>query len=146
MSAPARFPGAAPVGLLGDLPPLERRVVECLRVWSAEAGGRGAVARFLGPSHGAGADRLAADFDDFLGATAGNARRPLLAHAPECPCAGGDECVLARYVALAAEGAREEAVLIAALLVRADIALCLTAQAERLGLGLMRGPSLRFVQ
>ena len=54
---------------------------------------------------------------------AGHARRPLLGHAPDCPCAGADECVFARFVALAAEGAREDAVLMAALMVRADLAL-----------------------
>ena len=66
-------------------------------------------------------------------------RRPRLGHAPDCPCAGGDECVFARFVALAAEGAREEAILMAALIVRADLALGLTALAEEIGLGLMRG-------
>ena len=70
--------------------------------------------------------------------TARYARRPLLGHAPDCPCAGADECVFARFVALAAEGAREDAVLMAALLVRADVALCLAALAEAIGLGLMR--------
>ena len=42
-------------------------------------------------------------------------------------------------MALAAEGAREEAVLMAALIVRVDVAMCLTAAAEEVGLGLMRG-------
>ena len=55
------------------------------------------------------------------------------------PCAGSDECIFARFVALAAEGAREEAVLMAALIVRADVALALAALAEEVGLGLMRG-------
>ena len=53
---------------------------------------------------------------------------------PDCPCAGADECVFARFVALAAEGAREDAVLMAALMVRADIALGLATLAESIGL------------
>ena len=57
-----------------------------------------------------------------------------MGHALDCPCAGSDECVFARFVALAAEGAREEAVLIATLIVRADVALGLTALAESVGL------------
>ena len=49
-------------------------------------------------------------------------------------------------MALAAEGAREDAVLMAALMVRADLALGLALHAERIGLGLMRGQGPRIVQ
>lgn len=147
MSAPERFPGAAPVARLDDLPPLERRFIQCLRVWCGEPGGNDALNRFLVQDHeSADAERLAREFDDLLRLAATHARRPLLGHSPGCPCAGGDECVLARFVALAAEGAREEAILMAALLVRADLALTLTTRAERLGLGLMRGRGPRVLQ
>ena len=54
--------------------------------------------------------------------------------------------MFARFVALAAEGAREEAILMAALIVRADLALGLTALAEEIGLGLMRGQVPRIIQ
>ena len=77
---------------------------------------------------------------------AAHARRPLMRHAPGCPCAGADECVFARFVALAAEGAREDAILIAALIVRTDIALTLAIRAETVGLRLMRGRTPRIVQ
>jgi hypothetical protein len=69
-----------------------------------------------------------------------------MGHAPGCPCAGADECVFARFVALAAEGAREDAVLMAALMVRADLALGLALQAERIGLRLMRDQRPRIMQ
>jgi hypothetical protein len=144
MSLQSRHPGGAPVARLDDLPPLEHRVIRCLRLWCAGAGGEQAVARELARDGGADAARLARSFGSLLELTAGNARRPLLGHALDCPCAGGDECIFARFVALAAEGAREEAVLIASLLVRADVALCLTAVAEEVGLGLMRGRGLRL--
>ena len=52
----------------------------------------------------------------------------------------GDECVLARLVALAAEGAREEAILISALLIRADMALELARLAMALGHLMLRRP------
>ena len=77
-------------------------------------------------------------FEDLLETTLAHARRPLMRHATGCPCAGADESVFARFVALAAEGAREEAILIAALIVRADIALGLARLAEEVGLGLQR--------
>ena len=69
-------------------------------------------------------------------ARAAAAARPC---ASTAPAPARDECVFARFVALAAEGAREDAVLMAALLVRADLALCLAGLAESIGLGLMRG-------
>jgi hypothetical protein len=140
MTLRERHPGGAPVARLDGLPPLERRVIRCLRLWCAGPDGERAVRWEIARDGGRGEDeRLVARFGELLELTAGNARRPLLGHALDCPCAGSDECIFARFVALAAEGAREEAVLIAALLVRADIAICLTAAAEAVGLGLMRG-------
>ena len=140
MSLQARHPGGAPVARLDSLPPLERQVIDCLRLWCSGPDGERAVRWALtadgGPAH---ADQLARRFGELLRLAAGTARRPLLGHAIDCPCAGSDECVFARFVALAAEGDREEAALIASLIVRADVALCLTALAEEVGLGLMRG-------
>ena len=127
MSAHPRAPGAAAIGRLDELPPLERRVIRCLRLWCAGAGGEGR-------------------FDELMQMAARHARRPLLAHAPDCPCAGADECVFARFVALAAEGAREDAILMAVLMVRADVACGLAGLAETVGLGLMRGTTPRIVQ
>jgi hypothetical protein len=142
-----RNPGGTPVGRLAELPPLERQVIRCLRLWSAGPEGQGAMRRELGTRHGqATAERLAADFGDLLTTTVRHARRPLLGHAVDCPCAGSDECVFARFVSLAAEGSREEAVLMAALLVRADLALGLSALAEEIGLGMMRGRDARVYQ
>lgn len=147
MSAQPRHPGAAAVGRLAELPPIERQVIRCLRLWSDGPDGAEALHRELAGRHAPRqAARLVADFGELMRTTAGHARRPLLGHAPDCPCAGGDECVFARFVALAAEGAREDAVLMAALLVRADVALCLAGLAEAVGLGLMRGTEPRIVQ
>ena len=145
MSAAAHA-GAAPVGRLAELPPLERQVIRLLRLWSAGVEGREKALHELRAQHGGASDGLAVRFSDLLLLTVRHARRPLLAHAPGCPCAGADECVLARFVALAAEGAREEAILMAALIVRADLALALTSLAEEVGLGLMRGHGPRIVQ
>lgn len=108
-----------PVGSLAALPGLERRLVEHLRLWRD---GRGAVA---------GLDALMEPIATF-------GRHPLRIGAPGDPGVSGDECVLARFVGLAAEGAREDAILIATLLVRADMALGLGRIAEALGHRLMR--------
>jgi hypothetical protein len=142
----AIHPGAAPVGHLAELPPLERRLIRYLRLWSAGPDGRELALDELDARHGAGAARLAARFGELVLLIVRHARRPLLGHAPDCPCAGSDECVFARFVALAAEGAREEAILMAALMVRADLALELTARAEEVGLSLMRGLEPRVIR
>jgi hypothetical protein len=146
MSAEPRHPGATPVGRLSELPPLEREVIRCLRLWCAGPDGPKAVSRALVARHGEGGVGLAADFGELVHTMAGHSRRPLVGHAPDCPCAGADECVFARFVALAAEGAREDAVLMAALMVRADVALCLATRAEAVGLRLMRGRTPRVLQ
>ena len=147
MTAPHRHPGGEPVATLSALPPLERRVIRCLRLWCAGPDGPDEVHRELAGRLGErSADLVVEELGELLRLVAGHARRPLLGHAPECPCAGGDECVFARFVALAAEGAREEATLMAALLVRPDVALCLAGRAETVGLGLMRQMTPRMVQ
>lgn len=145
MSAAPRGAGGAPVGRLEDLPPLERMVVLCLRLWSSGSPGREAVRGDLLARHGrAAGQRLHDNLAALIDTTVRHARRPLLCHAPDCPCAGADEAVLARFVALAAEGAREDAILIATLLVRADLALGLATLAEETGLGLSRGAALEI--
>ena len=94
----------------------------------------------------AAAAGIAADFGDLMLFFARHARRPMLRHDVDCPCAGADECVFARFVALAAEGAREDAVLMAALLVRPDMALPLATLAGAVGLELARNAGPRIVQ
>ena len=139
MTAGERNLGGTPVARLDGLPPLERRVIRCLRLWCAGAEGERAVRCEIARDDADAGDRLARSFGELIRVTAGNARRPLLGHALECPCAGSDECIFARFVALAAEGSREEAILIAALMVRPELAIYLASVAEEVGLGLMRG-------
>lgn len=142
-----RHPGAAAVGRISELPPLERQVIRCLRFWCAGPTGHGALGRELAQRLGEPeAERVTDRLGELLHVTASHARRPLMSHSLDCPCAGGDECVFARFVSLAAEGAREEAVLMASLIVRADLALCLAQLAEDVGLGLMRGQGPRVLQ
>ena len=133
--------GTAPVGRLCDLPALERRVVVCARLWREGPMGRAELDRSLADSHGPAIGRAARDrLDDLLRLTVTHARRPIDLGGVGCEGASGDECVLARLVALAAEGAREEAILISALLIRADLALELARRAMALGLLLLRRP------
>jgi hypothetical protein len=102
--------GAAPVGYVAELPPLESAAVMYLRIWFADAGhliGED-FARALGPGEGAG--RLAA-FERLMDLMTRSARRPLMHHAPHCKCLGADENAFAHAVAAAATGDRDEATL-----------------------------------
>lgn len=122
MSGPADRRGGLPVGHFDDLAPLEARVVAALRLWDPDGSTTG-PARALG---------------ELLALCQHYGRRPLLRHAVGCPCLGADEACLARLVATAATGGREDAMLIATLMVRPDVAPALSAVAQDFGLGLAR--------
>lgn len=132
-------PGAAPVGVLADLPPLEQAVIRLLRLWVTGERGCAAIEEHFSVSLDCDAARHAAlRFGQLLRLFTANARRPAICHDIGCPCAGGDECVFARFVSLAAEGGRTDAILMATLLVRADVALGMASLAEDLGLTIVR--------
>ncbi|HEU0222203.1 MAG TPA: hypothetical protein VFR34_08340 [Paracoccaceae bacterium] len=109
--------GGAPVGLIADLGPLEREVVERLRAWDGDGAGRPADRAFAG----------------LLRLVAAHCRRPLVRHAPGCPCLGGDEAAIALCVGHAARGERPDAGLIAAWLVRPEAAARVVTAAEEAG-------------
>ena len=87
MSAQPRHPGAAAVGRLAELPPLERQVIRCLRLWCDGAGRRGPAApRACRPPRRRRRPRTClADFDELIAADGRHSRRPLLGHAPRLP-------------------------------------------------------------
>lgn len=131
--------GGAPVGHLLDLPDVEQAAVACLRLWcdgpESQARLWNEVACALGPAHGRtvlkGLERL-------LALIVAHGRRPLMRHSPGCRCVGGDEAVFAHMVAAAAGGEREDAMLIAALLVQPGMAPQVAELAQQFGLGLRR--------
>ncbi len=124
----AHSPGALPVGTLDPLAPLPGLAVRALRRWCDA--GPGALAAELGPA--------APAFDALCRGCLAACRRPLLRHAAACPCLGADEAAFARLLELAAEGAREDALMLACAMVRPDCALALLPLAEQAGLALAR--------
>lgn len=126
MSA-CRQRGGAPVGHLAELPPLEAAAVRQLRLW------RPSRARRERPG-GAEERPMNALFD----LVHRHARRPLIRHCVECPHVGGDEAAFAQFVAAAAAGDREDAILLATLIFRADMAFIAVVQAEEFGRMLLR--------
>ncbi len=135
MSALPRQPGAAPVGRMADLAPLERRIVRSLRLLGHGETGRAAMHLDLAATLGSDtAGAIGGRLEELLLTLMHHARRPVACHDISCPCVGGDEYALARFVSLSAEGDREDAMLLAALLVRADVVHCLAPLAEEVGL------------
>jgi hypothetical protein len=129
--------GAARVGLLADLDAVEAGAVLYLRLWCD--GDRAQVARdfenALGEAHGAAACRT---LDQLCGLCARHGRRPLMRHHLSCACLGADEACFANFIAAALGADREDAMLIATLLMRAEMAPGAAALAQDLGLALKR--------
>lgn len=129
--------GAASVARISDLPDMQGLVIGCLRHWN-----RGGAAAALGALRAWMPEpRACAAFDalqDLTETLAAHIRRPLRCHAPHCRCVGRDEAAFARFVEEAALGEREDALMLASLLVTPRAILPLTDAAARLGLGLHR--------
>ncbi|KNX41722.1 hypothetical protein ROTO_16930 [Roseovarius tolerans] len=127
----------APVAQMDDMTGLPGIVIACLRHWN-----RGGAAAALGllRAHMSEATACASfealqDLTDVLGP---HIRRPLRCHAPQCQCVGLDEAAFARFVEEAALGEREEALMLASLLVAPRGIMPLADAAHRLGLTLHR--------
>ncbi len=131
--------GGAPVGFLSELEALEAASILYLRRWCDGPRSRAQVshdfAATLGAEHG---QRALDAFENLYSLCCEHGRRPLMRHAVNCKCMGSDESCFANFVAAAATGAREDALMIATLLVRPDVAPILTALAADFGLALAR--------
>lgn len=131
--------GGAPVGRLADLTPIEAGAVIYLRMWSDGAAGRADAAHDFDIALGADHGQLAMlALDRLCSLCAHHARRPLIRHGLGCACLGADESCFAQMIAAASEGAREDAMMLAALIVRPDFAPALASLSEEFGLALRR--------
>ncbi|HBZ44017.1 MAG TPA: hypothetical protein DEO85_08185 [Maritimibacter sp.] len=129
--------GGAAVARLEDMGAIEAGAVLCMRLWSEGPGSpdRAAFERDFGRFGG----HIA------LGATGAictmcrdTGRRALLRHHLQCGCVGVDEACLAQLVAAALDGERNDAMMLATLMVRADYAPQLVDCAVRAGAALSR--------
>jgi hypothetical protein len=138
-NGPASRRGGAPVGHLAELPQVEAGAVVCLRLWCDGAEAQARLWTDLRGALGGGPARDALRaFERVAGLLARHGRRPLMRHHRDCACVGADEAAVATLVAAAAEGACEDAALLAALLVRPAFAPELAALAREFGLALRR--------
>ncbi|WP_051372638.1 hypothetical protein [Sedimentitalea nanhaiensis] len=126
--------GGAPVGHLGHLGPVEQAAVRLMRAWSngpkALRQEIDVIRANLGHDR---AETIRETVCQLCELCCRHGRRPLMCHQASCACLGADESCFAQFVANATEGRREDALLMATLLVRADCVLYLLAHAETLG-------------
>ncbi|MFC3183129.1 hypothetical protein [Cypionkella sinensis] len=126
--------GGAAVGLLADLPPLERGAVHLLRQWCDGEAGRIAIAEDFTAIFGA--EQAAHDVNalaHLITLMVQMGRRPLMRHHTQCACLGGDESVFAQMVAAATAGDREDAMAFGLTMLPPDIAYEAVQVAERVG-------------
>lgn len=137
---PIRPPrGAASVGRLMDLDPFEAGAVLYMRLCWGNPDALDILERDFVPLLGRSAGQSAArGFLQMASLCQSFGRRPLCPHSQSCACLGGDEACFARLLSSAAEGAREDALMMALLLVRADFAPVLAGLAQDAGLALQR--------
>ena len=127
--------GAAPVGQLLELPPVEMTAIIYLRMWCEGGPSRIQVRRdfimALGETDGKLHNSV---FASFMLILMHKSRRKIMRHGINCQCFGGDESAVANMIAAAAAGDYDEAVLLAAHLVHAHTADELVKPAEEIGL------------
>ena len=129
--------GGVPVASMEAMPPLAALVITALRGWTRGGAGLALEALRGRMTEAQAAAAMAAMCD--LASVLGTARRrPLACHAPDCPCVGADEAAFARFVQAAALGEREDALLLASLVVDARAIIGLTDAAQLFGLHLHR--------
>ena len=126
--------GGAAVGMLADMPPLERGVVQLLRQWCDGEAGRIAVAEDFTAIFGA--EQAAIEVNNLahlITLMVQMGRRPLMRHHTQCACLGGDESAFAQMVAAATAGDREDAMAFALTMLPPDIAYEAVQIAEYVG-------------
>ncbi|MEM7742458.1 MAG: hypothetical protein AAF409_02000 [Pseudomonadota bacterium] len=137
MSTPEQRRGGAPVGYLDELSAVEAGAVLYLRLWCDGPDSQTQVWNDFASTFGAARGRAALKgFEQLCTLAVEHARHPFMRHAVTCRCLGAHEAVFATLVASATRGDREDAMLMAALLVRSDIAVPMTDLAQQFGLAL----------
>jgi hypothetical protein len=131
--------GGASVGFITELDAIQAASIIYLRLWHDGPDSQANVWNDFTSSLGIVQGKNALQsFEDLCKMCSQHGRRPLMRHSVDCKCLGADEACFANFIATAATGEREDAMLIATLLVRPDVAPLITAFAADFGLALLR--------
>ncbi|MEO1612997.1 MAG: hypothetical protein AAFU55_11700 [Pseudomonadota bacterium] len=126
--------GGAPIGRLENLPTLEIAAVLHLRIWGKEREEDAAIELMTAEPWRA--------FEGLTYVLQNYWRRPLVRHSPNCPCLGADEAAFAHFVSASGDGEREDAMLLASLIVRPAGNLIAVNAAETFCLSLKRAVAI----
>lgn len=127
---------AAHVARMSDLDPVPATAVLCLRGLGCDSFDlTETLSRRFGKAN---ADHLIARCDDVASFMARYGRRPLVRHTPTCPGLGADEAVFAQIITLALTADREDVMMMAMLICRADLAPCVVPLIEAFALTIQR--------
>lgn len=129
--------GTAPVGCVADLPPAEGWWIRAFRQWGGETAALSAD--MTGRFGAARAERILSRFGELMEILSLYARRPLAVQGAGSASLCSDEAVFALLCTTATHGAREDAMMIACLMVRPDVAPIAVSLAQGLGLEVERG-------
>lgn len=126
--------GGAPVGMMAELPVLEKGAILLLRLWCDGEAGQHQVAHDFTLAFGPDRARTEVEqLSDLLHLILSGGRRPLMRHGRDCQCFGGDESAFANLVAAAVVGEREDAMVFALVLMSPDHAFAAVELAGRFG-------------
>ncbi|WP_299350519.1 hypothetical protein [uncultured Shimia sp.] len=125
------------MGLVSELDPVAESAVRGLRAWCDGPESMRSFQNRLGYQVGKdNAEAIGDTLAQLCDLCFRHGRRPLARHHAACKCLGADESCFANFVAAAGEGAHEDAMLIAMLIVRPDFAPCMIGLAANLGAAL----------
>jgi hypothetical protein len=131
--------GGATVGQIADLTPVEAASVLYLRMWGEGENGIRQIEHDFTTSLGINDGQAAFwAFESLCQNCTIYGRRPLMRHQLRCNCLGADESCFANLIGAAGEGAREDAALMASLIVRPDLALPLADLAQQVAIAFQR--------
>jgi hypothetical protein len=140
MNTHARSPGRVSVGQLSEQPAFEACIVTYLRLWADGEESQIRLQQMLielcGPTRGV---HMTKRWAELVALFAQFHRRSITHHALDYPRLGADEAWFANFMATAATGEREDALMLATLMIRHDIAPMLADLAQQFGLGLTQG-------
>jgi len=129
--------GAATVGHVQDYDAITAAAVIYLRMWCESKETQTNVMNDFVQTLGMKRGRRAIEaLGELCGLCIRHGRRPLCRHGVHCKCVGADEASFGHFIATAAEGEREDAMLFATLFVRPDVAPIISSLAADFGLAL----------